>query len=211
MTEIINTADKSNHSGSDNENSKSPFDAGQIWSSADYPGREASADHPRREANSEILDILQHDVNQSLGLTPNWVPRQMRNPDPHYQCASTASNIYREVLKHAGLIDSANSPSYRDLYQVLVPSWVGVMQKKGLATEIPRSAIRPGDAVVGIGDTEKRRQNNDRHVGFVGEYDAEHNQFAAYSNADGILAHQMLDTRFGHYRNLKFYRLRLPE
>lgn len=85
------------------------------------------------------------------------------------------------------------------------------MEKAGLAEEIPEGEVRPGDVVVGLGGIAGQPQNNDRHIGFVGDYDQQTHEFSAYSNAMGTLSLQDLDDRFGHYREEHFYRIYLPE
>lgn len=165
---------------------------------------------PKREANETVMQVLRQEVNHPMGQTPSWAPREMRNPAPNIQCASTASNVYREAMLASHVIDSKDSRQHRDLTQVLVPNWVAAMERAGLAREIPRSQIRPGDAVVGQGGVEDRAKNNDRHVGFVGAYDEHTKRFAAYSNSMGKLKEQDLDERFGIYRQEHFYRLYLP-
>ncbi len=149
------------------------------------------------------------EVNHPMGSTPDWMPAKMQNPDPQFQCASTASNIYREAMLASKVIDSTDSTDYRDLMQVQVPKWIKAMGK--LAEEIPANQIRPGDVVVGMGGIEGEPQNNDRHIGFVGDYDAQTHKFAAYSNAMGTLSLQDLDDRFGRYREEHFYRVYFPE
>ncbi|MBS1952600.1 MAG: hypothetical protein JST89_00295 [Cyanobacteria bacterium SZAS-4] len=164
-----------------------------------------------RAAGETVLQVLKEEVNQQKGGTPAWVPREMRNPAPRVQCASTASNIYREAMLASHVIDSANSPAHRNLTQVLVPNWVSTMQRAGLAEEIPRSQIRPGDVVVGSGGFEGHPENNDRHIGFVGDYNPRTKHFAAYSNSMGTLRQQDLDERFGSYKEEHYYRIYFPK
>lgn len=71
-----------------------------------------------RAANDEVMRVLKADVDHPMGRTPEWVPREMRNPDPRVQCASTASNIYREAMLASHVINSTDSPRHRDLTQV---------------------------------------------------------------------------------------------
>ncbi|MBS1956272.1 MAG: hypothetical protein JST89_18950 [Cyanobacteria bacterium SZAS-4] len=163
-----------------------------------------------RAANDEVLRVLKNEVDHPMGRTPEWVPREMRNPAPNVQCASTASNIYREAMLASHVIDSTNSPKYRELTQVQVPNWVRAMEQQGLAEEIPRDQIRPGDVVVGLGGVAGKPENNDRHIGFVGDYNERTHHYAAYSNAMGQLRLQDLDDRFGHYREEHFYRIYFP-
>lgn len=164
----------------------------------------------RQPANDELMDILELEVNSPKGGTPDWIAREMRNPDPGYQCASTASNIYREALVASDAIDSFDSPEFREVMQVLVPNWVDAMVDAGLAEEIPESEIRPGDVVVGMGGMEGQ-QNNSRHIGFVGNFDPVEQDFDAYSNEMGTLTLQDLEDRFGPYREEHYYRIYLPE
>jgi hypothetical protein len=156
------------------------------------------------------MHVLKTEVDHHMGQTPDWVPQEMRYPSPRVQCASTASNIYREAMLASHVIDSRNSPKYRDLTQVQVPNWIDAMKDAGLAQEIPRNQIRPGDVVVGIGGIASKPENNDRHMGFVGDYDARAHRFSAYSNSMGRLREQDLDDRFGYYREEHFYRIYLP-
>lgn len=163
-----------------------------------------------RAANDGIMRVLKEEVDHPMGQTPDWVPREMRNPAPRVQCASTASNIYREAMLASNVINSVDSPRYRDLTQVLVPNWIDRMKRAGLAEEISRDQIRPGDVVVGLGGIEGQPENNDRHIGFVGEYNPRTRHYAAYSNSMGTLRQQDLDERFGHYREEHFYRVYFP-
>lgn len=160
-------------------------------------------------ANDALLHVLELEVNHPMGEPPDWAPARMQNPDPRYQCASTASNIYREAMLAANVIDSIDSTEHRELIQTLVPKWITAMGE--LAEEIPADQIRPGDVVVGLGGIEGQPQNNDRHIGFVGEFDPQTQEFAAYSNAMGTLTLQDLDERFGPYREEHYYRLYFPE
>jgi hypothetical protein len=164
----------------------------------------------RRAANEDVLHVLKLEVGHQKGRTPEWVPREMRNPAPRVQCASTASNIYREAMLASHVINSTDSPKYRELTQVQVPNWVHAMEREGLAQEIPRNQIRPGDVVVGTGGFPGKPENNDRHIGFVGDYNERTHRYAAYSNAMGTLRQQDLDERFGHYREEHFYRIYMP-
>lgn len=168
-----------------------------------------SAAHSRQPANKALMDVLTMDVNYPQGDTPDWMPAKMQHPDPQFQCASTASNIYRQAMLASNVIDNFDSTEHRDLMQVLVPKWITAMGD--LAEEIPPSQIRPGDVVVGLGGIEGEPQNNDRHIGFVGDYDPQTKKFAAYSNAMGTLRLQDLDDRFGRYREEHFYRLYFPD
>ncbi|MBS1955147.1 MAG: hypothetical protein JST89_13245 [Cyanobacteria bacterium SZAS-4] len=170
---------------------------------------DAGVAHSRKPANEAIMGVLHLDVNDPMGDTPAWMPSKMQHPDPQFQCASTASNIYRQAMLASNVIDSVDDPDHRELMQVLVPNWIKAM--KGLAEEIPADQIRPGDVVVGLGGIKGEPQNNDRHIGFVGDYDPQTQKFAAYSNAMGTLRLQDLDDRFGRYREEHFYRLYFPE
>ena len=163
-----------------------------------------------RAANDEVLRVLKLEVDHPKGQTPDWVPREMRNPAPRVQCASTASNIYREAMLASHVIESTNSHKFRELTQVQVPNWIDEMKRAGLAEEIPRDQIRAGDVVVGLGGVAGKPENNDRHIGFVGDYDQRTHHFAAYSNSMGTLRQQDLDDRFGHYREERFYRIYFP-
>ncbi len=169
-----------------------------------------SAAQHGRASNDEVMRVLKMEVDHPMGRTPEWVPREMRNPDPRVQCASTASNIYREAMLASHVINSTDSSRYRDLTQVQVPNWVDKMKRAGLAEEISRDQIRAGDVVVGLGGDSSKPENNDRHVGFVGDYNQRSHRFAAYSNSMGTLRQQDLDDRFGHYREEHFYRIYFP-
>lgn len=216
MTEVfdsnlkkVNFEQKSAFAGSE----YSGMDAARLdaWTQS-LTDRHGAPVQPGGEANRQIMDVLQSEKDNKMGETPDWVPKEMRYPKPRVQCASTASNVYRDALRIGRFINSDDSPNYRELTQVLVPRWVDVMKSQGLAREIPRSEIKPGDAVVGMGgDTSGKPGNNDRHVGFVGEYDRRNQRFTAYSNSMGRLEHQILDDRFGHYREQKYYRLYFPK
>jgi len=163
------------------------------------------------EANKVILALCKEDVGKHLGSPPDWIPSQMKDPPPSLQCASTASNIYRQALKRSHVIAGNDSHSFRNLDQVEVTKWASVMIGAHLAKIVPRSQIRPGDAVIGEIDTSKDPGNHYRHVGFVGELDSKRHSFAAYSNAGGTFRHQNLAERFGKYKHEFFLRLSLPE
>ena len=168
-----------------------------------------AAARSRQPANDALLQVLELEVNHPMGDTPDWMPAKMQHPDPRYQCASTVSNIYREAMLASKVINSLDSTEHRDLMQVQVPKFIEAMGE--LAQEISPSQIRPGDVVVGLGGIEGEPQNNDRHIGFVGDYDPQTHEFAAYSNAMGTLTLQDLDDRFGRYREEHFYRLYFPQ
>lgn len=183
----------------------------ELWSPSSAVGHRQLLPHHSNEANDVIMLLVHSNVNRALGQPPGWVDETMRNPNPRVQCASTASNLYRAALMYAHIVTPNDERSYRPLEQVLVSKWVESMTGARLAVEIPRSQIKPGDAVVGEYDLNVRHgRNADRHVGFVGDYDARTNRWSAYSNSMGHLRLQDLDERFGHYREQHYYRLYFP-
>jgi hypothetical protein len=184
----------------------------ELWSEAGAANhRHFVQAHRGHEANGVLIHLARANVNRPIGGTPEWVDASMRNPDPNVQCASTASNLYRAAMKYARILAPHDDNSYRNLEQVLVSKWVATMTGAQLAVEIPRSQIKPGDAVVGEYDLNKHHgRNSDRHVGFVGDYNQRTHRWSAYSNSMGHLRLQDLDERFGHYREQHFYRLYFP-
>lgn len=177
-----------------------------------HEGSHSSKPH-RVEANDYILDMCTGHVNQKLGAPPSWIRPDYRDPPPNLQCASTASNVYRMVLKESHCISANDDKSYRWLDQVSVQKFMHAMEDSGLAKRIPRSQVKPGDCVIGEFDLNREPGNSYRHVGFVGHETKGrgNHDMVAYSNACGTFRKQELNDRFGHYKHEYFLRLYLPK
>ncbi len=202
---------ESGHSGSNQTRNQS----NRSHSNQEHHNIEHHQDHkPRRiAANDYILKMCSSHLNERLGSPPPWIQPDYKNPPPNLQCASTASNIYRMVLKESHCISASDSASYRWLDQVSVQKFMRVMEESGLAKRIPRSQVQAGDCVIGEFDLHRKPGNNFRHVGFVGHAIKGHggDDRVAYSNACGTFRQQELNNRFGHYQHEYFLRLYLPK
>jgi hypothetical protein len=153
------------------------------------------------EANSLLMQAADQTVNQSIYRLPRWA--QLPKPVPGLGCVSSFSNRYREALRLAGIIDSADDKRFRNYYWVNMDELNKDLGRDRLLQGVQEKEIKEGDLIEGVTpDTSKR------HIGIVGRI--ENGERMVYDNYGGIWRKEPLTLRFGQYKEHHYFRAYLP-